>query len=109
MLVAAPSAFRHVGHLSQKINTRLTIPEQLTSISNTQNRCYRFQDKDFGCVIGRDGRGFFKAPAAKGLSPPCCLPKIIILKAISMPDLIRFISFSSMGAALPESFITIYR
>jgi hypothetical protein len=36
---------------------------------------YSFQDKDIGCIIR-------SRMAKKGLSPPCCLPKIIILKAI---------------------------
>ena len=37
----------------------------------------RTQDKDFGCVIGRGW-------PRKGISPPCRLPKIIILKAIEL-------------------------
>jgi len=36
---------------------------------------YRFQNKDIGCVIGRGW-------PREGLSPSCCIPKIIILKAI---------------------------
>jgi hypothetical protein len=44
---------------------------------------YRFQDKDFGCVIGRGWPEAFQGVSRKkGLSPPCCLPKIIILKAV---------------------------
>jgi hypothetical protein len=31
-----------------------------------------------GSLSVGDGRGFFKASAAKGLFPSCCLPKIII-------------------------------
>ncbi|MFZ3045857.1 MAG: hypothetical protein WA151_08075 [Desulfatirhabdiaceae bacterium] len=37
-----------------------------------------FQIKIPGALSVGDDRQFFKASAAMGLSPPCCLPKIII-------------------------------